>query len=170
RDVQLYRICEDLTEGLIYLMIIFSPWAFGTTQRWSIWIMNAGGYLLGFLLAVKILIRTAKAYSPPNWENALLGSSGRSRHKFLSVARLKRILLLLTAAILGYCFLSAVNAAATHESQAITFVYHQYVKWLPHSFDSKRTWSALWNYFAMACAFWALADWLPGKSGAEERA
>ena len=46
-DVQIYRVCEDVTEGLIYLMVIFSPWAFGTTQPWSIWTMNLAGYLLG---------------------------------------------------------------------------------------------------------------------------
>ena len=32
RDVQLYRACEDLTEPLIYLLVVFGPWAFGTTQ------------------------------------------------------------------------------------------------------------------------------------------
>src|SRR5207245_3836087 len=59
---------------------------------------------------------------------------------------------------------------ATHESQTLTFVYHDHLKWLPHSFDRRRTWFAFWNYFALACAFWALKDWLPGKSGGEERA
>ena len=49
RDVQLYRVCEDLTEPLIYFMVVFGPWAFGTTQSWSIWLMNGAGYLLGLL-------------------------------------------------------------------------------------------------------------------------
>ena len=31
-------------------MIIFSPWAFGTTESWSIWTMNIAGYALGALL------------------------------------------------------------------------------------------------------------------------
>ncbi len=47
RDVQIYMVCEHLTEPLIYLMVLFSPWAFGTSQPWSIWVMNSAGYLLG---------------------------------------------------------------------------------------------------------------------------
>jgi hypothetical protein len=31
-DVQLYRICDDLSGALIFPMVIFGPWAFGTTQ------------------------------------------------------------------------------------------------------------------------------------------
>ena len=68
RDVQLYRACEDLTEPLIYFMVVFSPWAFGTTQPWSIWLMNAAGYLLGLLLAAKLAIRWLKGYRPPRWD------------------------------------------------------------------------------------------------------
>ena len=56
-DVQLYRFCEDLTEPLIYGMVVFSPWAFGTTQHWSIWVMNGAGYGLGLLLAGKLAVR-----------------------------------------------------------------------------------------------------------------
>ncbi len=57
RDVQVYRLCEDLTEGLIYLMAVLSPWAFGTTADWTMWVMNAAGYTLGALLALKLAIR-----------------------------------------------------------------------------------------------------------------
>jgi len=39
-DVQLHRICDDQSGVLILPMVIFSPWAFGTTQPRSIWTMN----------------------------------------------------------------------------------------------------------------------------------
>src|SRR5258708_18874259 len=116
RDVQLYRFCEDLTEALIYLMVVFSPWAFGTTQPWSIWTMNAAGYLLGLLLALKLFIRRATGYRPPRWDNesaaAMLEQSGPV---FLTPYRFIGALFLLTAAILVYCLISALNAAATYE-------------------------------------------------------
>src|SRR3954454_6097843 len=67
-DVQLYRVCEDLTEPLIYLMVIFSPWAFGTTQPWAMWTMNISGFVLGGLLAAKLAIRWEKGYRPPRWD------------------------------------------------------------------------------------------------------
>lgn len=67
RDVQLYRLCEDLTEPLVYFLMVFGPWAFGTTQSWSVWVMNGVGYVLGLLLAGKLAIRWIKGYRPARW-------------------------------------------------------------------------------------------------------
>src|SRR5215467_6088639 len=61
-DVHLYQLGEDLIELLLYFMVVFSPWAFGTTQPWSIWTMNVAGYLLGLLLFLKLWIRHSKGY------------------------------------------------------------------------------------------------------------
>ena len=170
-DVQFYRICEDVTETLIYLMVVFSPWAFGTTQSWSIWTMNGAGCCLGALLAVKLFIRRAKGYVPPRWDNQSAISPGPQRHVWrLTAGQLTAVLLTLTIGILAYCLLGALNAAATYHPEALGFTYHTYLKWLPHSFDSHRTWLAFWNYLGLACAFWALTDWLPGKAAGEERA
>ena len=54
--------------------------------------------------------------------------------------RLTAVLIGLTAAILGYCLISAVNASATYQPQDLSFVYHRHViKWLPHSLDGAST-------------------------------
>ena len=171
RDVHLYTFCDHATAGLLYLMAVFGPWAFGTTQPWSILTMNAAGYLLGVLLAIKLVIRRVKGYLPPRWDNeASAADAVRCPPALLTAAHLAWSLALLTVSLLAYCLISALNAAATHEPQTLIFIYHPCLRWLPHSFDSSRTWLAFWNYFALACAFWALKDWLPGKSGGEERA
>src|SRR2546423_550058 len=73
-DIKIYRVCEDLTELLIYCMVIFSPWAFGNTQEWSIWVMNICGYVLGLLLLLKLSIRRLKGYRPARW-----GTEGADR-------------------------------------------------------------------------------------------
>ena len=59
RSVQsrLYRFCDRFTEALIYFVIIFGPWAFGTTQDWSIWVMNSVGFALGLLWLAKLTLR-----------------------------------------------------------------------------------------------------------------
>lgn len=67
RDLQRYRACENGTAGLIYFMVVFSPWAFGTTQPWAIRTMDAAGYLLGLLLALKLWVRWRKGYRPARW-------------------------------------------------------------------------------------------------------
>ena len=171
QDVQCYRICEDLTEPLLYLMVVFSPWAFGTTQPWSIWTMNIAGYCLGALLAVKVFIRRVKSYVPPRWDDKPADSPRpQQRVPRLTARSLTALLEVLTMGLLAYCLSGALNAAATYHPETQGFTYHTYCKWLPHSFDSRRTWLAFWNYLALACAFWAVVDWLPGKTIGEERA
>src|SRR5438093_1537642 len=59
-----YRICDGLTEGYVYFAVVFAPWAFGTTERWSIWTMNIACYVLGALFMAKWLIRLRTGYQP----------------------------------------------------------------------------------------------------------
>ena len=208
-DVQIYQACEVLTEGIIYLMVLFSPWAFGTSEPWSIWVMNIAGYFLGAMLAVKLVIRRLKDYRPPRWDErgkAEIGKAesrkqqaeGRERgsevrgqssgvrgqrseassqrsvvrgRRLLTPSRLTATLAVLTAAILGYCLVSALNARATcDDPDTGSFTYHDgYIPWLPHSLDSSSTWFAFWSYLGLAFSFWAVRDWLLGKSAAEQR-
>ncbi len=223
RDVQIYQACELLTEGLIYLMVVFSPWAFGTTQPWSVWVMNTAGYVLGAMLAVKLAIRWLKGYRPPRCEReevrrpksegrSLKAEDGSPRTEdggrrteaevrgpksvvrglstfdpqpstlcgpwsafqhFSShrpASRLTAMLAALTVAILGYCLVSALNARATYDPETLSFAYRdRHIPWLPHSLDSSSTWFAFWSYLGLAFSFWAIRDWLLGKSATEQR-
>jgi hypothetical protein len=166
RDVQLYRVCEDLTEALIYAMVVFGPWAFGTTQPWSIWVMNGAGCLLGMMLACKLTTRRRKGYHPPRWDDGPAAEGGRGK---MAASRLTALLAWLTVAILGYCLISAVNARSTFHGDDLSFAYHPCLDWLPHSFDSSRTWRAFWTYLGLALSFWAVRDWLLGKAEGEDR-
>jgi len=66
RTPQSYRVCDGVTEGLIYFMVVFTPWAFGTTQTWAIWTMNVTAYVLGVALVTKWAIRWKTGPSPPD--------------------------------------------------------------------------------------------------------
>lgn len=156
-DIQLYSVCEGISEFIIYFLVIFSPWAFGATQPWSIWTVNIAGFALGLLLAVKLVLRCAKGYRSPRWDECA--------RKFFPA-----FLAILTVLFLTYCLVSAMNARATFREDTLTFDYHERIAWLPHSFDATATWSAFWRYLGLACAFWAIIDWLPGKTSAEQRA
>jgi len=168
--IRVYQKCEFLSEGLIYGAIVFSPWAFGTTQPWSIWVMNGAGYLLGALLLVKLLIRYRYGYRPSRWGEAGPDNGPEPAPKPLGISKfLVASLAILTIALLLFCLLSALNARSTYQPAQFGFDYHPYLRWLPHSLDSRSSWTAFWNYLALAGAFWAVCDWLPGKTFVEQR-
>ncbi len=166
----MYQVCDAVSEKLFYFMVIFGPWAFGTTQAWSIWVMNGAGYLAGFLLSIKLSIRLLTGYRNPRWG----GHGGEIQSEFggkPSAQRfLTRALAILTAVILGYCLASALNSRSIYNRDAFTFEYHHYIPWLPHSYDQSSSWFAFCNYLALGLSFWALRDWLLGKTSAEEMA
>jgi O-antigen ligase len=163
-----HRVCDAVSEKLFFFMVVFAPWAFGTTQPLSIRVMNAAGYLAGFFLAVKLAIRFLTGYRNPRWGERGAEMEGRSReksapHRFLTMA-----LATLTVLLLGYCLASAWNARATYNPDTAALDYHSSISWLPHSYDQSSSWAAFWNYLAMALSFWSLRDWILGKTGAEE--
>jgi len=168
RGIQLYHWADALTGGLICFMLVFSPWAFGATQRWSIWVMNVFGYALGLLLLTKLYVRFHLGYQPARWggHSSRNSSTGRdTAGRFLVIA-----LAVMTVLILGYCLVSALNARATYQTKDGGFVYHECIPWLPHSYDSSSTWHYFWDYLALAFSFWAARDWLLGYTTAEVRA
>lgn len=169
RALRVYRICDGLSGKLIYLQVIFAPWAFGTTQPWAIWSMNIGGYSLGALLGIKLAIRALSGYQGHRWDEEEtvrdeLSPAAKAR-RFLS-----RCLAILTVLILLYCLISTVNARSNYHRAGANFEYFHFIPWLPHSYDQSSSRQAFYNYLALAFSFWALRDWLAGKSAAEERA
>jgi hypothetical protein len=140
------------------------------------------------MLALKLAIRRLTGYRPPRWEEGEGSGDPKSEvrsqesevsdprpevrsRRLLTAARLTATLAGLTVAILGYCLVCALNARATYDPETLSFAYHErYIRWLPHSFDSSRTWFTFWSYLGLACSFWAVRDWLLGKAAVEERA
>lgn len=170
RDISLYSLCDSLSGGLIYAMVLFSPWAFGTTQPWSIRSMNTAGFLLGMLLLAKLLIRWLKGYRPQRWDADAPAHRSRSRPGWRLTARQISVwVALLTLCIVAYCLVSALNARSTCYPDEPRVEYHPCLSWLPHSYDGSRSWLHFWIYLALAASFWAVRDWLPGKTAAEER-
>ncbi len=148
-------------------LVLFTPWALGTTQTWSIWIANAACYLLGLLLIGKVLVRRLLPYMPPRWgEDVVIAeASGQmqppSRHSDLWA----RILAVLTVAFLGYVLVSALNARAVYHPDTHSFDYlREPWRWLPYSYDRSATWFAFFQFLGLACAFWAVRDWLLHRS------
>jgi hypothetical protein len=190
RHIQAYHLCDGLTELLIYFMLVFGPWAFGTTQPWSIWAMNVCGYTLGLLRLIKLGIHSRNGYPQDQWvceqsksertPSTHQQGSRTTRQAPRTMPRappvalkrgaLTQGLAILTLSILCYCLIAAANARATFNPSAQTFEYHDCIRWLPHSLESRSSWAAFWNYLALASSFWATCNWLSGRTTAEEQA
>jgi hypothetical protein len=155
-----------LSEAVLYFMVVFSPWAFGTTQVWSTWVMNGAGYCLGALLVAKWIIRWGADYQPSRWGDPIGAAADGSQAGAVTWV-LTRVLAVLTILVLAYCLISALNARATYYHDRRWFDYHECLPWLPHSYDSRSTWFAFWQYLALAWLFWALRDWLLTQTGKE---
>lgn len=148
--------CDAWTGYLIYLSIIFGPWALGTVHKPTIWTMNVIGYLLGILLLGKTLIPLSIERRPVK---AALKSLSRQPPTIL-------LLMLTTIGILFYTFLHAFNARSVFDPQSLRFDYfHSYIAWLPHSYNAPKSWQTFWQLLALSCTFWAVRSWLltPGK-------
>jgi O-antigen ligase len=161
RHVLWYQTSDHLSGGLILGMCLFSPWAFGTTEEWSTWVMNFAGYALGLFWLVKLYLRRFLNYPAARW---MVDRADASWSRFLHMA-----LFALTIAILLFTLISAVNARATYDPPSFSFVHHEAISWLPSSLDGASTWFAFWQYLGLAAFFWALRDWLSGRSGGEQR-
>ncbi len=165
-----YRICDGFSEAIIYFIIIFNPWAFGTTQEWSIWTMNIASYGLGFLMICKWIIKKKTGFHPPRWDEdrgALSEEEFRKRKRRSKLV--VRIAIGLTGLILIWCVVSWINARAdfhyTFDKHQFRFEYfNNSISWLPHTYAKSLTEKAIWEYLGYALFFWALRDWLLGKT------
>ena len=153
----LHRTGDWITEWLIYSAILFGPWAFGTTQPWSIQIMNGIGFALGLLWLGKLFIRTC-GYQPLRW--TMVPGNGESGRWLQAERRFSWMLAAGTFCILLYCLVSAWNARAIYHPDQWSFEYRNAIRWLPHSYDQAASWEAFWKYLGLAGLFWALRDWL----------
>ena len=166
RHVHLHRLADDSSGWLIYALCLFSPWAFGTTEDWSTRVMNAGGFLLGALWVVKLYLRHVRGFPAARWTVRQPDPARARRWDVL----LTRVLFGFTLALLGFTLVSAVNARATYDPASFSFIYHEAIDALPSSLDRTSTWYAFWQYLGLAGFFWALRDWLLGKTEGEQNA
>jgi hypothetical protein len=149
-----YQVIDGASGAFLLIMITAAPWLFGATERWSMNLLNGFGWAAGALLAGKWALR---------WGSGALAIDAvlsRRDAKLRAGEWMIRAMAVLTATVLFYCLLSALNARATFIPAEQRFDYHRYLSGLPHTYDSALTWRAFWNYLALACAFWALRDWL----------
>jgi O-antigen ligase len=159
---KLCALADGLLGAVLIFAVVFGPWAFGTTEQWSIRVMNYAGIGAWIVVILKwLLLRRDFLWT------LSIGSDG-SGH--VSRERLfHKLFALVTVLFLLYCLASALNARATFHPNAIHFTYHPIIDWLPHSYDSGASWQAFWQYMGIAGFFWAAHSWIKTGAKAERR-
>jgi O-antigen ligase len=150
---------DNILGAMLLFAVVFGPWAFGTTEPWSIEIMTGVGLGAWLVLGAKWLFLRAGS-SELNHKGH--GSGVRER-------RFSRLFFLLTALFLLYCLISALNARATIHGKTFSFDYHGSLSWLPHSYDAESSWHAFWMYSGIAGLFWAARSWILSGAAAERQ-
>src|SRR6185369_15379327 len=116
--------CDRVSEALIYFMLIFSPWAFGSTDERDMNILNGVAAGLGALLAGKWIFRWRTGYRPLRWgEPNGPNSMPRSPAFTLCAKRLTWTLAMLSVLVPAYCWLSGWNARALYVWNEFRFQY-----------------------------------------------
>jgi hypothetical protein len=167
-----HAACDRVTGALLYFLAIFTPWAFGTTQDWSLGIAHGAGLGLGVLLFAKWVIRWREEYSPPRWGDPAPGTDPDPGEGDARPAGdpLTVLLAVITVLLLGYVAASALNARADYDETKRQFQYlGDPVSWLPRSYDRGATWTAFLQYLGLAAVFWAARDWLGQRTSADPR-
>jgi len=148
------KYSDIVTEGLIIFAVLFGPWAFGSTERWSIWVLNWVGFSLGTIWLAGNFYQGWSLLQ----QTEALPSTGNGRTNQGSEPAIRKTLLILTGLLLFYCLIGAFNSRATY--YLWHFKYRPAIVWLPHSYDQRRSWDFFWNYLALAGYFWGVRDWL----------
>src|SRR5688500_327303 len=119
------KILEWIGGALLCLLIVATPWMFGTTEDWSIRIMNFGSYAAGaVMLIAAILNRMA---------GATIETSGRERV-------FKYAFFVLNIAVLVFCAIALWNARATFSIETRSFTYYPSANpALPTTYDADAT-------------------------------
>ena len=60
RSNAFYWRLDTASEFLMYAILVFTPWAFGTTETWAIRSVNTLNYILGGLLLIKYALQNLR--------------------------------------------------------------------------------------------------------------
>lgn len=167
RTPPIFDLFDRLTQILVCISVVFSPWALGTTVGWAITTMNTFGFMIGFLFLGKWIIRFKCKYVPHRWGFSDCAPSWRTKASKI----LTSLLACLTVFILLFCAVSVFNARVDYYQSQDYWEYNDnYIKWLPHSYNKSASWDSFLSSLAFACFFWGTRDWVLGKTRKERHA
>ena len=127
-------------------LVIATPWLFGTTEEWSVRLMNVGSYATGIIFLLAAILNRIDGGAQPEIKRERI-----TRYVFLA----------LNLAVLGFCLVALLNARATFSVADRSFDYSEnYNRSLPTTYDAASTRATLLSLGAFFVVFWSARSWL----------
>jgi O-antigen ligase len=163
RTPRLHRWLDAFSGAAILFLVVWAPWALGCTIPWAETVLLAGCFVLGAAWAGKQLVRWRFGYRPARWVEP--SATGRWAVRGLA---LLSVMFLLWGAV------GVWNAHSDVELTRVGPVFreleHPPLAWLPATRDRWASAREVPRFLAYALAFWAIRDWLLGKTRREKHA
>jgi O-antigen ligase len=143
------KVLELIGGGLLCALVVTTPWLYGTTEEWSVKLMNYGSYAAGMVFLIAGILRKIAR-----------------REDYSSTGREKVpgwIFLILNISVLLFCAIAYWNARASFSVDDRSFTYREeYNPKLPTTYDAALTAETLAVLFACFVVFWSLRSWIAG--------
>lgn len=135
------RILGGIVEGLFYLMVLFGPWALGTTQPWSVYTLCVASGVF-FLLSLFLLL-LQYGFTPKFYRR----QARHLRKKIWNWADWTFVALGIICLL--YVLIQYLNAQSKFIFEEEEFVNFHFISWLPSSLDKPETLFWLCQYTAL---------------------
>ncbi|MGZ8939235.1 MAG: O-antigen ligase family protein [Limisphaerales bacterium] len=140
------KILEIIGGVFLCVLMVATPWLFGTTEDWSVRLMNWGSYCTGAIFLTAWIC------------NRMTGNRAEESPR---ERMLKYLFMLLNVAVLLFCATALWNARATFSVEDRSFNYRDsYHQSLPTTYDADLTRDTLLSLLGCFVVFWSLRYWL----------
>jgi hypothetical protein len=134
---------------LICALAAVTPWLFGTTEDWSVRLMNIGCLAAGLIFLLGCILKRRS-------ESEAQATSAFSRNTAI-------VFFSLNVVLLGYCAIAYFNPRATFSFETLDFTYFdKYNSAIPTTYDRNLTGQTLLDFFCLFVFFWSARSWLDG--------
>lgn len=144
------KVVEWIGGGMLCLLAVITPWLFGTTEEWSVRLVNFLTYAAGAIFSVAAILNRVAGREEP---------FPRSRREHL----FSYLFLALNLSVLAFCVTALWNARATFSVFDQSFEYREnFNPSLPTTYDAELTRETLMSLLACFVVFWSIRSWIYG--------
>lgn len=141
----LVRKFSYFTEAFFYLLVLFGPWALGTTQSWSIFTLSIGS---GCFLILAAILKFMNWYFTRHYHEE---EELSQKHSIWNWA--DWVFIILSILCLLYVCIQWLNAQSDYIFSEYRFIDFPFKEWLPSSTDKNYTLFYLYQYLGLFSAY-----------------